>query len=342
MKKFDFVVGNPPYQDENIGDSTQEPPIYHLFVDESSKISVRTLLITPARFLFNAGATPKSWNRKMLNDPHFKVLYYNQNSGTIFYSTDIKGGVAILYLDKTKSFEPIEVFTPYDELNSIIDKLHKLNYDPLSSIMSGQNTYKFTDLLHEENIYAESRLSKGHKYDLTTSIFMKLPEIFIDNPEVQSEYFRIIGRINNKREFKWVKKKYIRKNDNLDKYKVVLPKSNGTGILGESLSSPLVIPPNTGFTQTFISAGYFENETEANNLLTYIKTKFLRAILGVYKITQDNPPEKWKLVPLQDFTTNSDIDWSKSIAEIDQQLYKKYGLSPEEIDFIEEKVQEME
>lgn len=60
MKKFDFVVGNPPYQDENIGDSTQEPPIYHLFVDESSKISDRTLLITPARFLFNAGATPKS------------------------------------------------------------------------------------------------------------------------------------------------------------------------------------------------------------------------------------------------------------------------------------------
>lgn len=108
------------------------------------------------------------------------------------------------------------------------------------------------------------------------------------------------------------------------------------------MSSPLVIPPNTGFTQTFISAGYFKNETEANNLLTYIKTKFLRAILGVYKITQDNPPEKWKLVPLQDFTENSDIDWSKSIAEIDQQLYKKYGLSPEEIDFIEEKVQEME
>ena len=254
MKKFDFVVGNPPYQDENIGDSTQEPPIYHLFVEESSKISHKTLLITPARFLFNAGATPKSWNRKMLNNPHFKVLYYEQNSGTIFYSTDIKGGVAILYLDKTKFFKPIEVFTQYDELNSIVDKLHKIKYVPLSSIMCGQNTYKFTNALHEENKYVESRLSKGHKNDLTTSIFMKLPEIFIDNPEDKLDYLRIIGRINNQREFKWVKKKYIRKNDNLDKYKVVIPKSNGSGILGEVLSSPMVIPPSTGFTQTFISA----------------------------------------------------------------------------------------
>ena len=72
------------------------------------------------------------------------------------------------------------------------------------------------------------------------------------------------------------------------------------------------------------------------------KTKFSRALLGVLKITQDNPPEKWKFIPLQDFTSNSDIDWTKSIAEVDQQLYKKYGLSEEEIQFIESKVKEME
>lgn len=65
-------------------------------------------------------------------------------------------------------------------------------------------------------------------------------------------------------------------------------------------------------------------------------------MLGVLKITQDNPPAKWKYVPIQDFTNNSDIDWSKSIAEIDQQLYRKYGLSADEIQFIEEKVRSMD
>ena len=75
--------------------------------------------------------------------------------------------------------------------------------------------------------------------------------------------------------------------------------------------------------------------------MKYVKSKFARVLLGVLKITQDNNPEKWSKVPVQDFTSNSDIDWSKSISEIDQQLYRKYGLSEDEINFIETKVQEM-
>lgn len=65
-------------------------------------------------------------------------------------------------------------------------------------------------------------------------------------------------------------------------------------------------------------------------------------MLGVLKITQDNPPEKWKYVPLQDFTSASDIDWTQSVADIDRQLYAKYGLDDEEIQFIESHVKEMD
>lgn len=65
MKKFDFVVGNPPYQDETIGDNkTYAPPVYNLFLDNTFKISNATIMIHPARFLFNAGSTPAEWNRK--------------------------------------------------------------------------------------------------------------------------------------------------------------------------------------------------------------------------------------------------------------------------------------
>ena len=76
--------------------------------------------------------------------------------------------------------------------------------------------------------------------------------------------------------------------------------------------------------------------------MKYIKSKFARTMLGILKITQDNTKEKWQKVPLQDFTAESDIDWTKPISEIDQQLYKKYGLSQEEIEFIETKVKSMD
>lgn len=104
----------------------------------------------------------------------------------------------------------------------------------------------------------------------------------------------------------------------------------------------IIAEPNAAFTQTYISIGTFDTEIEAINLRKYLKTKFCRALLFVLKVTQDNLPAVWRYIPLQDFTTASDIDWSKSISEIDQQLYKKYDLSDEEINFIEINVKEME
>lgn len=102
------------------------------------------------------------------------------------------------------------------------------------------------------------------------------------------------------------------------------------------LSSPII-----GSTETFNSIGAFDTEKEAEACFKYVKSKFLRTMLGMLKITQHNPPEKWKYVPMQDFTSNSDIDWLQSVAEIDLQLYNKYGLSDEEISFIETHVKEM-
>lgn len=120
-----------------------------------------------------------------------------------------------------------------------------------------------------------------------------------------------------------------------------MPAANGSGAIGEVLSTPLIGEPLIGNTQTFISFGRFDTALEACNCLKYIKSKFCRTLLGTLKITQSNNRETWANVPLQDFTSNSDIDWTKSIPEIDQQLYKKYGLSQKEIDFIETHVKEM-
>ena len=95
-------------------------------------------------------------------------------------------------------------------------------------------------------------------------------------------------------------------------------------------------------TQTFITIGAFDDEASADACLKYVKSKFARALLGVLKLTQHNPAKVWKYVPLQDFTAASDIDWTKPIPQVEEQLYAKYELDSEEIGFIEANVKPME
>lgn len=351
--KFDVVIGNPPYQDQSLGENDNyTPPIYNQFMDLSFKLSDLVTLITPARFLFDAGSTPKDWNRKMLNDQHLKVVMFEKDCTKIFPRTDIKGGVAITLRDKHKDFgsikedyAPAEIYVPYPQVFSTIKKVvYSKNFKGMDKIIFAPESYKLTDKLHSDFPEAASKLSKGHKYDLKSNIFDKLPEIFLSEiPEAEGDhYVRILGLSKKKREIRYVKKDYISNQSNFDYWKVFVPKANGSGDFGEVLSSPTIGEPFVGNTQTFISIGRFETEYEAYAVLNYVKTKFLRTLLDVLKVTQDNTSTRWRLVPLQDFTPNSDIDWSKSIPEIDQQLYKKYKLTKEEIDFIETKVQAMD
>ena len=341
--KFDFVIGNPPYQETTEG--TSDKPIYDIFMSAAFDVGDKVCLITPARFLFNAGKTPKAWNEKMLKDEHFKVLLYEQDSSLIFKNTDIKGGVAITYRDAKQDFGAIFTYTHYKELNNILKRVlaHK-DFKSLDYLIYVQNKFDLDVLYSDYPDYRSIIGSGGKEKRLTTSIFSQL-DVFEDTKSNNS--VKILGLIKNNRVYKYILRKYLQKHENLEKYKVILPKSNGSGAIGEVLSTPLVgVPlvgvPLVGYTQSFISIGAFDEEKEANACLKYIKSKFARTMLGVLKITQDNNKDTWKYVPLQDFTSTSDIDWSKSIPEIDQQLYKKYNLTPEEIKFIETHVKEME
>ena len=337
--KFDVVIGNPPYQEQTEG--TSDKPIYNYMMDGAEEVSDRVCLITPARFLFNAGKTPKEWNRKKLNDPHFKVLYYEQDSSKVFPNTDIKGGVAITYTDKEKEFGAIGTFIVFPELSNIFHKVVSYSgFAPIISIIYLQNKFDLEKLYADFPEYSRIIGSQGREKRLTTSIFTQLP-LFSSDKKNEMD-IRVIGLINNNRESKFMPKKYLDEHENLEKYKVILPKANGTGAIGEVLSTPLIGEPLIGYTQSFISFGSFEEISEAENCMKYIKTKFSRALLGTLKITQDNNKETWANVPLQDFTVDSDIDWSQSIEDIDRQLYRKYGLSQEEIEFIESKVRAMD
>ncbi|NSQ64633.1 Eco57I restriction-modification methylase domain-containing protein [Enterococcus faecalis] len=345
--RFDVVVGNPPYQEDS-GTSARDDAIYNYFYDLAEKIASKYILISPARFLFNAGSTQKSWNKKMLNDEHIKVVFYEQDSSKVFPNVGIAGGIVVLLRDAENNFGAIKSFTSFEELNNISRKVGLLKEKTLTSIISGRGIYRLTPKVHEDYPEVKDIQSKGHQNDIGTGAFDKFNNIlyFDSIPEDGFSYTAVQGRFENSRIEKYIRSDYINTPFAFNKWRVILPKAYGTGISKSGsatslIGEPFVIAPNVGFTETYISIGDFINECEANNALKYVKTKFVRALLAVLKITQDNTKEKWSKVPMQDFTSNSDINWGESIPEIDQQLYKKYGLNQIEINFIEEKVKPM-
>ena len=339
--KIDAIIGNPPYQ--VVSENTSDAPVYHLFIDLASQLTQRVSLITPARYLFDAGKTPKEWNAKVLQDEHFKVMNYWANSTEVFPTVDIKGGVAVMYRDSKQNFGKIGTFSAYPELTRIANKVVPMSESgAFANLIYSPESYRLSDKLHTDFPWVVERLSKGHPYDITTNIFDKLPDIFRKERLTNEDEVRFYGRYKNERCYRWVKRDYIEYHPNLDKYKVIVPKSNGSGAIGEVLSTPIIGEPLMGVTQTFLTIGAFDTQSEAEACLKYIKTKFARTMLGILKATQDNKKETWRLVPLQDFTADSDIDWRVSVADIDRQLYRKYGLEEKEITFIEEKVRAME
>lgn len=336
--KFDAVVGNPPYQEET--DATRKPPIYNYFYDMAFELAPIATLVTPARFLFDAGQTSKEWNRKMLSDEHFKVIRYFENSKDVFDTVDIKGGVAITYHDSNTNFGAIDIFTAYSELNKIISKVKHMCEPTMDTIISARGTYRTTNIFNADYPDAIERLGKGTGNMLVSNFFEKVPEAIAN--ETNEPCLRILCRVGGKRSICNILKKYIQPNKFIDKYNVASPEANSNGRFGERLTVGELLSPEEGATDTFISLGAFDTKFEALALQKYMKTKFFRALLGVKKVTQHCPPMVWEMIPCQEFSENSDIDWSKSIHEIDLLLYKKYGLSDEEIAFIESKVKPMD
>lgn len=339
-KKFYAVIGNPPYQEESEGNQ-RKSPIYNYFMNESFSVATKVELITPARFLFDAGQTPKEWNRKMLSDPHFKVMKYEADASRIFTDVEIKGGVAVTYRDADSKYEPIGTFVACEPMRSVLAKVGAACEPNLSSMVTGAVPYKYTD--EAKTRKPEFVELMGKSFDLRTNALDKLyGKLFFRDKQSDPDFVAICGLFNKKRDCLWIKRLYLEVPDNFDGFKVLLSKASGSGAFGEKLASLAIASKRVGHTQSFVSMGNFDTEAEADALVKYLKTKFARSLLGILKVTQDVTPRVWGLVPQQNFTPASNIDWSQSVADIDRQLYAKYGLDDEEIEFIESHVKEMD
>lgn len=202
--------------------------------------------------------------------------------------------------------------------------------------------YRFSDSFFKEHPEANEALSKGTGNMITSNSFELYQDVFHEEKQDDGfDYIKLFGRVNNQRVYRWIKRCYVLFNDYIDSYNVFVPEANGTGAIGEVLSTPVIGVPVIGHTDTFLSIGKFTDAQQADRCLKYVKTKFARCMLGTLKATQHNPRETWANVPMQDFTAESDINWDVPISEIDKQLYAKYRLSNEEIQFIEQNIKSM-
>ena len=364
MFKFDAVVGNPPYQVNDNGGERQNgtvnasaSPIYDKFVDAAKSIKPGVIsMIMPSRWLSGAGKGLKEFGRTMLQDTHIKSIHIFPNSRDVFPSVDIKGGVCYFLRDTnyagaaditiqngdntTTSHRFLDTtgtgtFIQFTELASIYDKVAPdVKKGAIQSIMSVRKPYGFsTDIIGNYKKYG-------------------LPEMY--NKRQHDSDLEMWGLLHGKRTLVYLPSDYpiptypLGLNSiTFKKWKIFVPKAYGCGALGEEIPTPILGTPILGTpiqicAETFIQFGAWDTELEARAALYYLKTKFFRILVGILKTTQDSPSRVYQLVPLQDFTANSDIDWTKSITEIDRQLYRKYGLTDEEVNFIETHVKPMD
>lgn len=334
--KFDVVIGNPPYQDKGGSGGNNDAPIYQNFVMESIKLSAKYIsFIVPSRW-FSAGRDNLlgEFRRWMLNSKQVRMLNTFTNGSDVFYDVEIKGGVCYFLVDKSYNGKCLYKIDNEKEYLRNLDDFDILIRDTiLSDIVKKVNTkseFNLQSLISSDTPFGIPSNPKTSK---------KTPfNVYETSDKYDTQLYHIE---KNKRKVEYVNREEINKNtDYIDKWKVFIPGSGGSGNDKMVLGRPELAPPNSVCSQSYLFASHEKRES-AENFYKYIQTKFLRILVSSVKITQSAPSRVYRFVPIQDFTANSDINWNKTIEEIDEQLFEKYQLTKEEREHIRNSIKEM-
>ncbi|MEP4925431.1 MAG: Eco57I restriction-modification methylase domain-containing protein [Balneola sp.] len=341
--KFNAIVGNPPYMEMDGGAQASAKPIYNEFVDIARKIEPDYIsMIMPTRW-YSGGKGLDEFRESMLGDKRIALLHDFLNPDEVFPKTNIRGGICYFLWDKnhTEKSALTEVITHYEKKENVtvmrslkstetdIFIRHKIALDILEKVKDDNNFKSFENNVSPRKPFGlDSSFIKSKKFKSSKS--------GITNPVVCYGKAKTVGYVE--------KNNFSFKKSLVDAYKVFTPYANniGTELNDDNLNS-FIGEPGSVCTETYIMLGYnlLLDKVSAGNLSKYFSTKFARFLHSLAKASQHGTAKTYKFVPLQDFTTNSDINWSQSITEIDRKLYQKYKLSQDEIEFIESMIKEM-
>lgn len=330
--KFDVIIGNPPYQMGDGGNSASAAPIYQLFVEQAMKLKPRFLsLVIPARW-YSGGKGLDAFREKMISDKRIRILHDYLNASDCFPGVEIKGGICYFLWDRDNQglceisthlssenlstqkrymkFGENDVFIRRNEAIKILEKIQEKKETSFSTLISSRKPFGL-------GTNFEGHL--GRKKD-DVILYQHGGTAFISPNEI----------LKNK---EWVSQS-----------KLYISKAYGASDdwPHQIINKPILGIKNSCCTETYLVIGPFESELLAKTVMSYVKTQFFRFFVSLIKISQDATQKVYQFVPLQDFTKNSDIDWSKSVPEIDRQLYAKYSLTDEEVAFIESMIRPME
>lgn len=342
--KFNVIVGNPPYQQKEGGaNSNTALPIYNHFVEVARKHNPDYIsLIMPTRW-YAGGRGLDDFRDGMLNDSHISELHDFLKPELIFQNINLRGGICYFLWEKD-----------YDNRNDLT-KVHTYKDDLTPSIKQRSLKTPNSDILirHSIGVSIIEKLSKSPNFETLTKHVSAAKAFGFRTYFIRDKRFRssskglkepiacygranAIGYVN--------KSEVVSHKDWIDVWKVYVPESNNIGTeLNDDNQNSIVGEPKTICTETYLVVGaeLSLNKISSKNLSSYLRTRFARFMHSLAKISQHGTSTTYQFVPLQNFTSKSDIDWSKSIEEIDKQLYKKYRLTKEEISFIESMIKPM-
>lgn len=319
--KFDVIIGNPPYQLSDGGNGASARPLYHMFVEQAKKLKPRYMtMIIPARW-YSGGKGLDEFRANMLNDKHIRRLVDYTDSTELFPGVDIAGGICYFLWDRDNP--GICTYTNNFSGNSVtIDKA--LNeYQTFIRYPVADTIISKVVALHERTM--DTMVTTRKPFGLATNVLpMSSGDLTLRYNKGTGPYARSAVSVGTE---------YI------DKWKVMISylSAEHAGQPDKSgqfrvLSTMEILPPKSICTETYLLAGWFNTEKEAKNLSSYLKTRFARFLIAQIAVSQHITKNCFSFVPVQDFTTPC----------TDADLYVKYGLSDEEIAFIENMIKPME
>lgn len=323
--QFDVIIGNPPYQLKGGGGGTNDSSIYHLFVEQAIDLEPRFLvMVIPSRWLAG-GRDMGSFRNKMFTDGHVRHFVDYTKMSTAFPGVDFEGGVGYFLWDRD-NYGPCR-YTLYQGEEQLPTVERRLDEHDIF-VRDSRALAILDKVLEKSEVTLESIISGDTPFGLATN-FANYVESKRDGD------FAIYLTVKGQRKVAWVSDAEIKKNRQLIAgWKVLLPEAYGErgAIPAMVLGPPIVAIPFSVCTQTYLVAGPFESEQQAQSFQSYYRTRLFRFLVSLRKITQHALRSTYSWVPQQTW----DMNWT------DELLYEKYGIEPDEVAFIESMIRPME